>query len=257
MSHASADPTISCAIAVMATPGKAKTRLMPLVGAEGAAELNTAFLRDITANLHAARDQAHIDAWMAFAPAGAEPFFRALFPSGVGLLETVAPDLGACLLKAVTTLLERGYDSACLLNSDSPTLPPAYLVAAATALAADGNGIVIGPAVDGGYYLIGMKRPHARLFADIEWSTERVFDQTMARARELGLPVTVLPSWYDVDDQETLATLAGELFDGRPFRAGSARAPASMHTRAAMRRVLDNPVFAKALQNPNAKPDNA
>jgi glycosyltransferase A (GT-A) superfamily protein (DUF2064 family) len=80
-----------------------------------------------------------------------------------------------------------------VLNSDNPTLPTAYLVAAVTALSANGDRGVIGPSTDGGYYLLGLIRGHQRLFEDIDWSTERVFE----RAREIGLPMTVLPSGYE------------------------------------------------------------
>jgi len=102
-----------------------------------------------------------------------------------------------------------------------------YLVAAATALAAPGDRIVLGPSTDGGYYLIGMKRPHAGLFEDITWSTDLVFSQTIARAEVLGLSVVQLPTWYDVDNAETLQLLVDETLDGEPFRAVGAPTPAT------------------------------
>ena len=101
-------------------------------------------------------------------------------------------------------LVVRGHPVAAVLNSDSPTLPPAYLVELAEALARPGDRAVLGPATDGGYYVLGLKAPHARLFEDVEWSTENVAEQTLARAREIGLPVHVLPPWYDVDDLASL-----------------------------------------------------
>jgi uncharacterized protein len=213
--------SLGCAIAVMAkasAPGRTKTRLVPPLTPEEAASLNTAFLRDVSDNLLAAAAFSDISAWMAFAPAGAEPFFRAHLPAAVGLIETVKPDFGACLFHAAETLLAAGHRGACLLNSDSPTLPIGYLVAAATALAAPGDRAVIGPSSDGGYYLIGIKQPHRALFQDIEWSTERVYRQTLARCAELGLPVFELPIWYDVDDAASLRILVGELVDNKPFR---------------------------------------
>jgi hypothetical protein len=70
---------------------------------------------------------------------------------------------------------------------------------------------VLGPAEDGGYYLIGLKRPHARLFEEIEWSTERVFAQTLDRAVELRLDTVSLPRWYDVDDIASLRRVADEI----------------------------------------------
>src|SRR5947207_1318866 len=155
----------------------------------------------------------HFGVWMAYAPAGSREFFAGNLPAGIGLIETVDPNFGACLFRAADLLLAAGHEGVCLLNSDSPTLPTGYLVAAATALAAPGDRVVLGPATDGGYYLIGIKQPHRRLFQDVDWSTERVLRQTLARADELGLPVVVLPSWYDVDCEAALRVLIGELVD--------------------------------------------
>lgn len=210
-----------CAVAVMAKasiPGKAKTRLVPPLTEDEAATLNTVFLRDAADTILSAAGYANISGWMAFAPAGTGPFFRAHLPESIGLLETVAPSLGECLLHAAATLLRAGHGAVCLLNSDSPTLPAGYLVAAATALAAPGDRIVLGPSTDGGYYLIGMKHPHPGLFQDIAWSTDQVFTQTLARAETLGLSVFQLPIWYDVDSAESLQTLIDEVVVGKRFR---------------------------------------
>ena len=89
--------------------------------------------------------------------------------------------------------------------------------------------MVLGGSDDGGYYLIGLKRLHQRLFEHIDWSTERVFQQTLARAREIGLEAELLPTWYDVDDGATLERLHRELL------GGSGASPAgydASHTRA-------------------------
>jgi glycosyltransferase A (GT-A) superfamily protein (DUF2064 family) len=85
------------------------------------------------------------------------------------------------------------------------------LVAAARALADLEDGVVIGLSTDGGYYLLGVKRPHRRLFDEIEWSTPRVFEQTLERAAQSSLTVTVLEPWYDVDDAEGLGRLRADL----------------------------------------------
>src|SRR5205807_3834985 len=103
---------------------------------------------------------------------------------------------------------------------------------AARALAAPGDRLVLGPAEDGGYYLIGLKQPHRRLFEDIAWSTERVLRQTLDRAAELGLQTVTLPSWYDVDDVVSLRRLIGEL--GSPVTRGYA----AVHTAAMLRRLV-------------------
>ena len=187
---------------------------------------------------------------MAYAPAGSARFFRDILPERIGLIETVAPSFGDCLFHAATTLLDAGHDAVCLLNSDSPTLPTAYLMAAATALAAPGDRIVLGPSTDGGYYLLGLKQPHRRLFEDIDWSTERVAAQTLARARELDLPVHQLPSWYDVDDLTALRVLVGELFEDRRFRVWGSRPTPATWTRRELGRLLDTTDLAAKLAVP-------
>ena len=96
-------------------------------------------------------------------------------------------------------MLSAGYGSVCLVNSDSPTLPTSLLVDAARALSLPGNRIVLGPAEDGGYYLLGMKAAHAHLFADIAWSTDSVAATTRLRAAALGLEVVELPSAQDLE----------------------------------------------------------
>ena len=141
------DLQTACAVAVMAKasiPGKTKTRLVPPLTEDEAATLNTVFLRDAADTILSAAAFANINGWMAYAPAGTEQFFRTHLPESIGLLETVAPSLGECLLHAAAILLRAGHGAVCLLNSDSPTLPAGYLVAAATALTAPGERIVLG-----------------------------------------------------------------------------------------------------------------
>jgi hypothetical protein len=103
-----------------------------------------------------------------------------------------------------------------VINSDSPTLPPRLVETAIEALRLPGDRLVLGPATDGGYYLIGLKRPHARLFEGVRWSTPEVLPATLDRAAEIGLPVTLLPVWYDIDDAETFGLLEAEIA-GRPL----------------------------------------
>lgn len=213
------DPRPSCAIAVMAKasePGRTKTRLVPPLTYEEAARFNTAFLQDIAANLLAARELAPIAGYMAFGPPGTEAFFERELPAGIGLVPAWFPDFGDCLFAAIDQLLGR-HGSAVVLNADSPTLPTSLLVETAQVLDQPGDRAVLGPSNDGGYYLLGLKRPHRRLFDDIAWSTDVVAEQTLARAAEIGLPVHVLPRWYDVDDAAALRHLHSELFSSSTF----------------------------------------
>jgi glycosyltransferase A (GT-A) superfamily protein (DUF2064 family) len=223
-----------------------------------AAELSAAFLRDVTENIAEAARSAPIQGLVAFAPAGAERLFDGhladrtdlLLADGIsGMSSRMSGDVegfGRCLLHAVQGMLAQGYAAACVLNSDSPTLPTALLVQAAAALLEPGDRVVLGPAEDGGYYLLGMKAVHARLFGDIAWSTDGVAEATRARAAELGLQVVELAAWYDVDDRSSLDRLRGDiaaagLADGlRPYPAPATAAalrrmalPASTDVRAA------------------------
>jgi uncharacterized protein len=210
----------TCGIAVMAKAsiaGRSKTRLVPPLTFEEAAQCNTAFLRDIADNILAASAQASIAGYVAFGPPRARRFFQEHLPEEIGLIEAWYPNFGDCLFCAIAQLVERGHRAAVVLNSDSPTLPTSLLVDTAEVLARPGDRAVLGPALDGGYYLLGLKAKHHRLFEDIAWSTERVAQQTLERAAELDLPVHMLPTWYDVDDVAGLKMLHAELFDGRSF----------------------------------------
>lgn len=202
-------------------PGLCKTRLIPALTPEGAAAANTAFLRDISANIADAGQHAPIAGYAAYWPLGSEPFFNATLAPGFRLYHPPEPGIGRALVLTAQALLDAGHRSVCLVNSDSPNLPTDYLVRAVHTLHAPGERIVLGPSDDGGYWLIGLTRFRARLFEDIDWSTERVTEQTLARAAELGLEVVTLPPWYDVDDAAMLARLAHDLLDA-PGPPGSA-----------------------------------
>ncbi len=204
----------TCGIAVMAkasAPGRTKTRLVPPLTFDEAAALNTAFLQDITDNLLLAGRYAGIAGYAAYAPPGSEDFFHRILPSAIGLIDACLPNFGDCLFRTIQEILGRGHGSAVVLNSDSPTLPTALLIETAVVLAQPGERAVLGPSSDGGYYLLGLKAAHRRMFEEIAWSTERVAAQTLERAREIGLDIHMLPVWYDVDDVEGLRRLNGEV----------------------------------------------
>jgi uncharacterized protein len=209
--------------------GEVKTRLVPPLSVADAAALGGCFIRDVADNILAASRGAPIEGYVAYSPPGSEDLFAPLLPEGIGLVPPRRTGLGEALFDAAEDLLAAGYGAVCLVNADSPTLPTSALVGAARALAMPGDRLVLGPAEDGGYYLIGLKHPYRRLFEGIAWSTERVYRQTLDRAAEIGLDTVTLPGWYDVDDVASLRRLADEL--GNADRAGYA-AP---HTAAFLR----------------------
>ena len=141
-------------------PGHAKTRLAKAVGAVAASELSACFLRDVAAAIEAVPEILGRRGYAVYAPAGTEQVLRELFPEKFGLLLQEGDDLGEALFGATGDLLLAGHDCVLLVNGDSPTLPSHFLIQAIEALRNSGDRMVLGPASDGGYYLIGLKRPH-------------------------------------------------------------------------------------------------
>lgn len=191
--------------------GRVKTRLSPPLTPDEAAALNVCFLRDLSESIdRALRDAAAIGVGI-YTPVGSEAAYDNILPGSFLLLPQRGEDFGERLLNAVSDLLDAGFGSVCLINSDSPTVPASSFADAAKELAKLGDRVVLGPSDDGGYYLIGVKKLYRRLFEGIDWSTERVLEQTVERAQEIGLQVHQLPAGFDVDDQRTLRRLCDEL----------------------------------------------
>jgi rSAM/selenodomain-associated transferase 1 len=224
-----------CALAVMAKaprPGRVKTRLSPPLSPDQASELNVCFIRDTTENIQQVTDGGDSAGIVVYTPIGDEAAFDGLLPTGFQLLGQRGDSFGERLLHAAEDLFACGFNGVCLIDSDSPTMPQSALSQAVALLARDGDRVVLGGSDDGGYYLIGVKHMHPRLFAQIDWSTERVLEQTLERAREIGLETALLPTWYDVDDAATLKRLQCELL---PAVGGAAPIGAgydAKHTRA-------------------------
>ena len=144
---------------------------------------------------------------------------------------------GTRLLGATQDLFSVGFSAVCLINSDSPTLPFHYLRDLAAFLKEPKDRMVIGPCWDGGYYLLGLRRAHTRLFEDITWNTDQVYAETVQRSKEINLPAITLPAWYDVDDQRSLSRLLSELFPERANEAVPQGSPAP-YTKEFLRQIL-------------------
>ncbi|HEV8674399.1 MAG TPA: TIGR04282 family arsenosugar biosynthesis glycosyltransferase [Methylomirabilota bacterium] len=195
------------AVAVMAkvpTAGEVKTRLCPPLTPVQAATLARCFLQDRVEQLGALEAA---DPLVAFAPPEGEAEMRELLPNAVRLVPQSGADLGARLDRLLSDLLADGYPGAIAVDADSPTLPTAFLGRACAHLLDETADVVVGPCEDGGYYLLGLRRPAPALFREMPWSTPAVLDETLARARRLGLRVALLPAWFDVDREEDLARL--------------------------------------------------
>jgi glycosyltransferase A (GT-A) superfamily protein (DUF2064 family) len=219
--------------------GRVKTRLCPPLDDVTAAALYERFLRDV---LETARQVQGVRALVAYTPESRGTYFAELAPDlaawpqrGAGLGERLDTAIADALLgsqlpaTAVETRRQADGDfsdmiavpsdppvhlpgeaSVAVIGSDSPDLPAAYLREAFVRLGA-GADVVLGPADDGGYYLIGLRARQPRLLREVPMSTPSVLADTLALARELGLRVELLPPWYDVDTAADLRQLAGRL----------------------------------------------
>jgi uncharacterized protein len=224
-----------CALAVMTKApqaGRVKTRLVPPLTPEEAAELNKCFLGDTAAAISrcsrrpvgdaskmqlkhgsASRSEAATAACgiAVYTPVGAESAYTDILPADFSLLPQRGDKFGERLYFAVEDLFKCGFGSVCLIDSDSPTVPRENFAEAVELLNTTEDRVVLGPSDDGGYYLIGVKKPHQHFFEQIDWSTERVLNQTIQRAIEIGIEVKLLPIGYDVDDDKGLRRLCDEL----------------------------------------------
>lgn len=194
-----------CAVIVFAKApqaGHAKTRLIPALGADGAARLAQRLLEHAVAQAVAARvGPLHL----VVTPDGRHPVFDALVARHALALEGQGGgDLGARMARAFERVL-RTHRAALLIGSDIPDLDAAYLQAAARAL--DTADAVFGPAADGGYALVGLKQPAPALFTGMRWSSPQVMAHTRARIAALGLRHVELPLVHDVDEPADLIHL--------------------------------------------------
>jgi rSAM/selenodomain-associated transferase 1 len=199
--------------------GAVKRRLSPYLTEDGAAALAHAFLCDA---IDQVREVALADPAIAYAPADSRALFASLAP-GFRLVGQRGADLGSRMLAALSDLRGAGV---ILVGSDIPTLDPAVLDRAVRLVSDPLTDLVIGPSEDGGYYLIGSRVPRRELFTDIPWSTAAVLDETVRRARALGLRLALLPPAFDIDTAADLERLETVL---RAWPASRAR-----HTRRAL-----------------------
>jgi hypothetical protein len=200
---------MECAIAVMAKqpePGNVKTRLCPPLAPRQAADLSEAFFLD-TVSLVSGIEKT--DIFVAYDPDTALDFFSRMTPAFVKFVAQGQGDLGARLSGISSHVFSHGYKKLVILASDTPHLPGDIIRLAFTRL--DGTDVILGPCDDGGYYFIGLRFPAPGLFEGIPWSTSRVLDLTIGRAREAGMTYELLPPCYDIDTWEDAKRLMKDL----------------------------------------------
>ena len=180
-------------------PGRVKTRLAAALGADAACALYRAFVLDLAERLGALP---YAVTW-AYTPGDAP--FAALLPRARCRPQR-GRDLGERLAAAIADELAAGPGPVLAIGADAPHLPETALAEAASALGRDAD-VVLGPAADGGYYLIGLRAPAPGLFAGIDWSTDGVLEATLARAQAAALAVHFLPPSFDVDRPADLVLL--------------------------------------------------
>jgi len=211
-------------------PGQVKTRLSPDLSPQGAAELYRGFMEDILEEMARVPD---LHLALAYTPESARAFFAGWLPPGIQLFPQEGRDLGERMARALEWGFREAYISSpyrchqpsnypiddsyafnrkpktenrklysqpvLLRGSDTPDLPGEIIQEAAEALTAGNAELVLGPAMDGGYYLVGLNAPWPELFRDIAWSTPQVLTDTLNLARSLALKVHLLPAWRDID----------------------------------------------------------
>lgn len=193
-------------------PNEVKTRLIPFLPPERAASLYRAFLVDWCNALHKI---AAAQLVIAYTPPDSLIPMKNLIGLEAIYVSQVGSNLGERLISAAQWASSQNYSKLLLVGSDSPTLPLQYVERAFKLL--DSCDVVIGPSMDGGYYLIGFSAHGASLaipkvFQDVSWSTDVVFRQTLERTKAVNARLELLPPWYDVDNSEGLQRLCDHLF---------------------------------------------
>jgi rSAM/selenodomain-associated transferase 1 len=192
-------------------PGQVKTRLCPPLTPDEAATLHGSFVLDTLERTKTAvaKLKLPLDRYLACAPSATHVFFKIMEErQSVKLIDQVGADLGARMNQAFQRLFAQGYRQVVLIGTDVPTLPLSHFKQALLAL--ENHDLVLGPALDGGYYLIGLKRMAPELFVDMSWSTNQVLGLTQEKAATIGLKVSLIQPWRDVD---TLADLEALIKD--------------------------------------------
>lgn len=218
------------ALAVMGrapVPGRVKTRLCPPLDPEQAAGFYECVMRDVLDEL---APSTRWDTWLSYAERSRD-YFRQLPDRGVALLPQRGASLGERMHAVFVDLCHVGYRQVILVGSDIPTLKASSVRKACDFLQQGRSDVVLGPADDGGYYLIGLGRPEQRLFSGIAWSTASVLEQTLTRARQLELRVRMVPGTYDIDLAEDIERLRRDLAGSRALRDARPRTDAWMRRR--------------------------
>ena len=211
------------AIIVMAKapiPGTIKTRLCGAYADAEIVALASSFLADTVSAAKSVGPQIFV----AYSPTGGQSIMETIVGEGVEWICQQGKDLGERMHGAFAEAFRQGFAPLVMVGTDSPTLPLESYQMALSLLQSGEADVVLGPADDGGFYLIGLSAPSPALFEGVLWSGPTVCEQTKANAERAGLRVREIESWYDIDTPEDLLRLRGELLADT---ASAARAPAT------------------------------
>lgn len=185
--------------------GTVKTRLKGCFAQKDRILLYKAFVKDTLALAQGVKNTRKI---LAFASEGVPQYLKSVAVD-FEMVEQEGQTLGARMLKAFQFAAQSGAEKTVIIGTDSPTLPARIIEKAFRMLKR--NDLVVGPSVDGGYYLIGMKAPRMEIFKGVQWSSASVLKKTLDNAELAGMTTALLDEWYDVDDRMGLERLKNDL----------------------------------------------
>jgi rSAM/selenodomain-associated transferase 1 len=204
-------PKSGNALVVMAkTPvaGEVKTRLVPPLTLDAAAELYRCLLLDLLDHVAAFEGA---DLYIACDPPADVSLFQQFAPPAFVCFPQRGDDLGQRMSSIFEDLFEKGYERVVVIGSDLPVFPSTFLDEAFRALSGP-SPVVLGPSRDGGYYLIGLSRMLPEIFTGIPWGTEQVLEATGRRLSRIGAEPALVPEWFDVDTAADLEFLKEKKF---------------------------------------------
>ncbi len=183
-----------------------KTRLRPYLQRGSAEAIYTAFFRDV---VEIARQVQCENKLIAYESSNENPEFIQKVAPDFKIIKQTGKDLGERMYQIFWQILHHKARHVIIIGTDIPTLPPENIQMAFKQL--EHQDIVLGPSLDGGYYLIGLKKAHREIFENIDWGSDQVLNQTICKINKKNLKSSFVPRWYDVDDQDGLNRLKMDL----------------------------------------------
>jgi len=181
-------------------PGKTKTRLMDLLTGDECAQLHMAFLKDLLNTFTELKD---IDLFMTYTPEDSLFILESVIPGSMSSFPQMGEDLGEKMFNAINQVLLKGYKKVVLIGSDIPDLSAKDIQTSFQLL--DECDVVLGPTYDGGYYLVGMKKSHEKIFCiPQKWGGKSVLETTVDIGNEQNLTIGLGPKYRDIDTKEDL-----------------------------------------------------